>query len=233
MKQPKAKLNFRAFGSSLHLLRLFQKNNVLRLIFSFYPLKVNKDGFRILHDLDFKLSPRLKGIYIDFKAPIATLIIINDEHVSEFYSRAQELAREIDIANLPDGNSAALLHQFLVQLRRTIDPTLLGITNIYWTKIAPFCRNLSHLTAVKLPGELHDLYSDLEASDMSILSLPGLSDMPARSSNFAIENYSTNNISQTIHVLFAAYSGTQPRIFGDNNNFTPAIADNNNIQPIL
>jgi len=175
----------------------------------------------------------LKGIYIDFKAPIATLIIINDEHVSEFYSRAQELAREIDIANLPYGNSAALLHQFLVQLRRTIDPTLLGITNIYSTKIARFCRNLSHLTAAKLPGELHDLNSDLEASDMSILSIPGLSDTPARSSNFAIENYSTNNISQTIHVLFAAYSGTQPRIFGDNNNFTPAIADNNNIQPIL
>jgi hypothetical protein len=164
------------------------------------------------------------------------LTISHGEHISEFYSRAQELAREIDIANLPDGNSANLLYQFLLQLRRTADPTILGITNTYWSQITIFRRNPSHFTAVKLPWELHDLFSELEASDISILSLPGMSDTNGRSSNFAIEDYSNNNITPPIPAPFAAYSGAPSRMFVDNNNSTPAIPDsynNNNIQSML
>ncbi len=128
-----------------------------------------KDGFKIHRELIFQLSPQLDGTFFDFGAAISALQIHPGDHLSEFYSRTQELAREIFLANLPDGNAAALLHQFLNLLRQTSDSTILGITNPCWTSITTFHRNPSHFTIPKLPWELHELYAELEASGISVL----------------------------------------------------------------
>ena len=213
-EQSQAKLNFRAFGSSLRLFLLDQttitKATSPRAFLKLLSLKSFQDGFRILRDLIFKLSPQLDGTFIDFSTSIAALTIINGEHISEFYSRAQELAREIDIANLPDGNAAALLYHFLVALRRTNDPTILGLTNVYWSKITAFRRNPTHFTSPKLPWELHDVFNDLETSEVSILSFQSLPNSPTTSDNLAIEDYAGPGNSATLHAPFAAY-GSHPR----------------------
>jgi hypothetical protein len=228
-----AKLNFRAFGNSLRLLLLdpstITKDRSPKAYVKLLSLQSLQDGFRILRDLIFKLSPQLAGIFIDYSKSIAGLTIINGEDISEFYSRAQELAKEIEIANLPDGNSAALLHQFLFQLRRTADPTILGITSTYWIKITQFRRLPSHFTAVKLPWELHDLFSDLEASEISILSFPRTTYGTGESSNFAIEDYSNNNnIGSALPTPFAAYGGSHPRNSYNNNNSNAYRGSHNN-----
>jgi hypothetical protein len=228
-----AKLNFRAFGNSLRLLLLdpstITKDRSPKAYVKLLSLQSLQDGFRILRDLIFKLSPQLAGIFIDYSKSIAGLTIINGEDISEFYSRAQELAKEIEIANLPDGNSAALLHQFLFQLRRTADPTILGITSTYWIKITQFRRLPSHFTAVKLPWELHDLFSDLEASEISILSFPRTTFGTGESSNFAIEDYSNNNnIGSALPTPFAAYGGSHPRNSYNNNNSNAYRGSHNN-----
>jgi len=232
-----AKLNFRAFGNSLRLLLLdpstIAKERSPKAYIKLLSLKSLQDGFRILRDLIFKLSPQLAGIFIDYSTSITGLTILHGEDISEFYSRAQELAREIEIANLPDGNSAALLHQFLFELHRTADPTILSITGPYWTKITQFRRNPSHFTAVKLPWELHDLFSDLEASEISVLTLPHTQPVSGRSSNLAIEDYSNHNIGSEMPAPFAAYGGSNIRASNNNNTYKPhrGIQNNNNTKP--
>ncbi len=94
-----------------------------------------KDGFKILRDLLFQLSPQLDGPFIDFGSAISSLRLHNGKHLNEFYSHTQELAKEIHIANLPDGNTAALHYHFLSLLHHTGNSTRLGITNPYWTSI--------------------------------------------------------------------------------------------------
>ncbi len=37
---------------------------------------------------------------------LLSIQILDGEHLNEFYSHTQELAREITIVNLPDGNAA-------------------------------------------------------------------------------------------------------------------------------
>jgi hypothetical protein len=85
-----------------------------------------KDGFKILCDLIFQLSPQLDGSFFHFGAD------------SKFYLHAQELAQEITLANLFDGNTTDLNYQFLSYLHYTRDSTILGITNPYWTSIMIF-----------------------------------------------------------------------------------------------
>ena len=79
------------------------KEHSPKAYFKLLSLKSLQDG---LNDFIIKLSPQLEGIFIDYSTSLAGLTIINGEYISEFYSRAQELAREIEITNLPDGNSA-------------------------------------------------------------------------------------------------------------------------------
>lgn len=104
------------------------------------------------------------------------------------------------IANFPDGNSAAL-HCFLPLLCQTSCPTSLGIIQPYWAKITIFHCNPTHFMITKLPWDLHDLFAELEASDVSILtSHPSNSTSP-----FTLnDDYDSNNNSISPIAAFGA-----------------------------
>jgi hypothetical protein len=213
-----AQLNYRAFGDSLRIFLLdpttISKSTCPKAYLKLLSLKGMKDGFKILRDLLFQLSPQLDGPFIDFGSAISSLQLHNGEHLNEFYSRTQELAREIHIANLPDGNTAALHYHFLSLLRHTGNSTILGITNPYWTSIMNFRRNPLHFTIPKLPWELHEVYAELEASDISILHSP---DIPTSSSSSLYhDEYGTTNNNVTPSPIAAYGSLIRPK--SNNNN---------------
>jgi hypothetical protein len=45
------------------------------------------DGFALLKELVFPLSPQLSGDYHDYHSEIEALAIIHGEHISKFYQR--------------------------------------------------------------------------------------------------------------------------------------------------
>jgi hypothetical protein len=94
-----------------------------------------QDGFQILRDLVFSLSPQLSGDYYDYRVDIAHLSIQPGEHLSKFYQRTIQLSTEITLANIPNGGMAELALQFLTLLRTTECPTLTGILTPYWKAI--------------------------------------------------------------------------------------------------
>jgi hypothetical protein len=189
-----ALLNYCAFGDSLCIFLLdpatIAKSTCPKAYLKLLSLKGMKDGFKIHCELVFQLGPQLDGSFFDFGAAISALQIIDSEYLNEFYSRTQELAREITIANLPDGNAESLNCHFLSLLHNIGDSTILGITNPYWTYIMTFHRNPSHFTITKLPWELHEVYAELDASNISMLHTPTATNF---SNNNSPNNNSNNN----------------------------------------
>jgi hypothetical protein len=115
-----AKINYCSSGAYICLYLLspstITKASCPKAFIKFLSLKGCQDSLRMLHDLVFQLSPQLESIFYDFGTVIAALKIFYGEHLIEFYSRAQHLAMEIKLANLPDGNNSALCARFLTLL---------------------------------------------------------------------------------------------------------------------
>lgn len=209
------KLNYRSFGDTLRLYLLtpstVPKTTCPKAFIKFLSLKSIKDGFKLLREFIFQLSPQLDGIFINFTGTIISLTIINGEHISEFYSQVQDLSHEIHLANLPDGNAATLHYQFLSLLHQTGCPTILGITQPYWAKITTFHHNPNHYTITKLPRDLHGAFSELEASDVGILKSCSSTFTPT---SFVHDDYNSNNNAISPIVTFGAS-------FLDDNNQSP------------
>jgi hypothetical protein len=234
-----AKLNYRSFGDTLCLYLLtpstVSKASCPKAFVKLLSLKGLKDGFKLLRDFIFQLSPQLDGIFIDFSTAISSLTIVNGEHISKFYSHVQDLSQEIMLANLPDGNAATLLYRFLFLLRQTGNPTILGIIQPYWSKITIFHRNPHHFTLPKLPWELPDIFAELEASEISFLTC----DRPPTTSTYFVDDINTSNTTSPEPI---ASFGTSPLYIDtapNNNNLdtiTSSIAargliNNNNKHP--
>jgi hypothetical protein len=128
-----------------------------------------QDGFQILRDLVFSLSPQLSGDYYDYRVDIAHLSIQPGEHLSKFYQRTIQLSTEITLANIPNGGMAELALQFLTLLRTTECPTLIGILTPYWKAINNHRRDPKHLTK-PLPWTFKEVYDDLINSNITVLS---------------------------------------------------------------
>jgi hypothetical protein len=188
------KLNYRSFGDTLRLYLLtpstIPKTTCPKPFIKLLSLKSIKDGFKLLREFIFQLSPQLDGIFINFTATITSLAIINSDHISEFYSQVQDLSHEIRLANLPDGNAAVLPYYFLFLLHQTGCPTILGITQPYWAKITDFSHNPNHYTITKLPWDVHDVLTELEASDVGILTSCSST---STTTSFVHDDYNSNN----------------------------------------
>jgi hypothetical protein len=68
------------------------------------------DGFLLLQDLIFSLSPQLAGDYHDYRFNIDAFAIIPGEHISIFYQRVIKLSTEIKLSNIHNGNMALLAY---------------------------------------------------------------------------------------------------------------------------
>jgi hypothetical protein len=220
------KLNYRSFGDTLRLYLLtpsvIPKATCPKASLKLLSLKGVKDGFKLLRELIFQLSPQLDGIFIDFGTSIASLTILNGEHLSEFYSRVQDLSHEICLANLPDGNAAALHHRFLFLLRQTGCPTILSVTQPYWAKITIFRRNPNHYTIPKLPWDLHALFNELEASDISILSSSSPNSPTTSLVNDDLSPISSNTLSFTTTPIAALGTTTTKSVNNLRHRLSPS-----------
>jgi len=88
-----------------------------------------RDGFLLLKDLIFSLSPQLPGDYHDYRTDIDTLAIIPGKHLSKFYQRIIKLSNEIALSNILNGNMALLAYLFIFLLRSTKCATITSLIN--------------------------------------------------------------------------------------------------------
>jgi len=162
--------NYRSFGDALRIflqsgttiVEMSSPKTYLQLI----SLCDTNDGFLLLRDLIFSLSPQLSGNYHDYRQEIDNLQIISGEHLSKFYQRTIRLSNEIRLSNIPNGNMALLAYRFLVLLRSTECPTITNLVNPYWKLITKHRRDPQHLTT-SLPWTFKEVYDDLISSDIS------------------------------------------------------------------
>ncbi len=135
-----AKRNYRSFGDALRIflnsgtsiLESSSPKAYLKLL-SFCNIQ---DGFELLHDITFSLSPQLAGDYHDYRVDIEALQIISGEYISKFYQRVLKLSTEIQLSNIHNGNMALLAYRFISLLRSTKCPTITGLLTSYWKDIA-------------------------------------------------------------------------------------------------
>jgi hypothetical protein len=142
------------------------------------------------------------------------LTIIPGEHLSKFYQRTIQLATEINLSNLPNGNATDLCYRFLELLRNTGCPTIQGLTLPYWKSITSHRRNPNHLTA-PLPWSFKEVYNTLETSDITILP----NNLSSSSS------YDSPGLVSPIAALVTSTSHPSSH---NNNNPTPYNSNNNN-----
>ena len=197
-----AKRNYRSFGDALRLhLRsptTVSETKCPKAYLQLLSLSDEHDGFVLLRDLVFSLSPQLSGIFHDYRIDIAALHIQPSEHITKFYQRIIELSMEIKLANISDGCITDLGFCFIQLLRSTNCPTIIGILNPYWTLITKHHRNPHHIT-LPLPWTFKNIYDDLIASDITILSTPSSSTsslvdpVAARGSAYHPTNIQNNN----------------------------------------
>jgi len=84
-----AKCNYRSFGDALRIflhsgtsiMEATSPGTYLKLL----SLSDTLDGFALLKELVFSLSPQLSGDYHDYRSEIEALAIIHGEHISKFY----------------------------------------------------------------------------------------------------------------------------------------------------
>jgi hypothetical protein len=132
-------------------------------------LRKDSDGFAILQNLVKLRSPQLQGKFKDYRGLINDLQIIPGEHIREFFSRAESLGQEIDLAQLEDGSNAALCERFLTLLRDTNDFIIIGETSRAWKDIQSFRRDPKHLRK-PLPWTFEEILRDLEIAKITTLT---------------------------------------------------------------
>jgi hypothetical protein len=170
-----AKRNYRSFGDALRIF-LNSSTSITEASLPKAYLKLLSlcdvhDGFILLKDLVFSLSPQLSGDYHDYRSDIEALQIIQGEHISKFYQRVITLSTEITLSNICNGNMALLASRFIFLLWSLQCPTITGLTMTYWRSISKHHRNPKHISTT-LPWTFKDVYDDLISSDVSYLSLP-------------------------------------------------------------
>jgi len=170
-----AKRNYKSFGD---IIRIFLHSGTAiieasspKAYLQLLSLSDVHDGFLLLRDLVFSLSPQLLGHYYDFRHDIDTLTIISGEHLSKFYQRVIKLSTEITLSKIQNGNMALLAFRFLSLLRSTKCQTIIGLVTPYWKQITQHRRNPKHLL-IPLPWSFKDVYDDLICSDISYLNVP-------------------------------------------------------------
>ncbi len=167
-----AKRNYRSFGDAVRIflqsgtaiLESSSPKTYLKLL----SLSDIHDGFALLRDLIFSLSPQLAGDYHDYRIDIDALNIVPGEHISKFYQRVLKLSTEITLSNISNGNMALLAHRFIFLLRGLHCPTVTGLLTTYWKAITKHRRDPQHLTK-PLPWSFKDVYDDLVSTDVQLL----------------------------------------------------------------
>jgi hypothetical protein len=132
-------LNYDTFGPGLRQFILNPKtisqtaapDSYLQLL----SLRHESDGFLLYQHFIFLRSPQLEGKFIDFRAEINKLTIIDGESIRSFYSRTLWLFNELQIARLQDGSTAVLLEHFLTLLCSTGVHIILAETSNTWKEI--------------------------------------------------------------------------------------------------
>jgi len=167
-----AKRNYRSFGDALRIF-LHSGTSILessspKAYLKLLSLCDTVDGFALLHDLIFSLSPQLAGDYHDYRTDIDALTIIPGEHISKFYLRVIKLSTEIKLSNINNGSMALLAYRFIYLLRSVQCPTITGLLNSYWKDITKHRRNPKHLL-LPLPWTFKDIYDDLISCDITTL----------------------------------------------------------------
>jgi len=170
-----AKCNYRSFGDALRIFlhsgtsitEATSPGTYLKLL----SLSDTLDGFALLKELVFSLSPQLSGDYHDYHSEIDALAIIHGEHISKFYQRVIRLSTELTLSNINNGNKALLAYRFLVLLHSIQCPTITGLLMSYWSSISKHRRDPKHITTA-LPWQFKDVYDDLVAPGITTLSLP-------------------------------------------------------------
>jgi hypothetical protein len=125
-------------------------DSYLQLLF----LRHESDSF-LLYQLFF-CSPQLEGKFIDYRAEINKLSIIDGESPRSFYSRVMWLFNELELAQVQDGSTTVLLKQFLALLCSTGDHVILAETSAIWKSIWAHCRVPNHMNQ-PLPWTLNQV----------------------------------------------------------------------------
>jgi len=167
-----ALLNYTTFGSGLRQFILNPKtipqmtspDSYLQLL----SLRHETDGFLLYQNFIFLRSPQLEGKFIDYRAEIKKLSIIDGEALRSFYARAMWLFNELELAKLQDGSNAVLLEHFLDLLRSTGCHIILAETSSSWKEIRAHRRLPNHMSQ-PLPWTLNQILRDLETAKVTIL----------------------------------------------------------------
>jgi hypothetical protein len=134
-----AKCNYSSFGDAVRIfhhtgttiLEALSPKTYLKLL----SLLDIHDGFILLWDLIFSLSPQLAGDHHDYRFDIDALAIIPGKHISKFYQSVIKLSTEIKLSNIRNGIMALLAYQFIFLLRSLKCPTITGLLTTYWRDI--------------------------------------------------------------------------------------------------
>jgi len=171
--QAQVKRNYRSFGDALRIFlhsgTSITESTSPKAYLKLLSLCDVQDGFALLQDLVFSLSPQLLGDYHDYRSDIDALNILSGEHLSKFYQRVIKLSTEITLSNIKNGNMALLAYRFIFLLRSLQCSTITGLVMTYWSAISKHRRDPFHITK-DLPWKFKDVYDDLTSSGISTLS---------------------------------------------------------------
>ncbi len=192
--------NYRSFGDVLriflHTNPTITEDNSPKAYLRLLSMCDLRDGFQILQELVFSLSPQLSGDYYDFRIDIGNITIQPGEHLSKFYQRVIQLSTEITLANIPNGGLTELAIRYLTFLRSTNCPIIIGILTPYWKTITSHRRDPKHLTK-PLPWTFKGVYDDLMRSDISIIPITTQSSTPLPTDPIVARGSSTISIHHT------------------------------------
>jgi hypothetical protein len=177
-----ALLNYTTFGSGLRQFILNPKtisqttspDSYLQLL----SLRHENDGFLLYQNFIFLRSPQLEGKFIDYRVEINKLSIIDGESLRSFYARVIWLFNELQLAQLQDGSTAALLEHFLDLLRSTGCHIILAETSTSWKEIRAHRRLPNHMSQ-PLPWTLNQILRDLETAKVTTLHVNSTSSLPS------------------------------------------------------
>jgi hypothetical protein len=168
-------LNYDTFGSGLRQFILNPKtipqNTAPDSYLQLLSLRHESDGFLLYQNFIFLCSPQLEGKFINYRAEINKLSIVNGESIRSFYSRVIWLYNELQLARIQDGSLAVLLEHFLTLLRSTRDHVILAETSNTWKQIKTHRRMPNYMTQ-PLPWTLNQVLHDLEIANVTNLYLP-------------------------------------------------------------
>jgi hypothetical protein len=199
-----ASRNYRSFGDALRIFlqggTSIAETSSPKTYLQVLSLCDVRDGFLLLRDLVFSLSPQLTGKYYDYRNNIDTLVIIPGENLSKFYQCIIKLSNEIELSNILNGNMALLAHCFIFLLRSTTCATITNLVSPYWKSITKHRRDPNHLTE-RLPWHFREVYDDLISSNIIYLpkgNLHPLDESPLPNAARALSQPRNTNMSNKI-----------------------------------